>query len=138
MIKIEFNQDEINQLRHERYNYPEPRVQRKIDVLLLKSQGIAHKKIAEIIGICPNTLRSYLRDYQNGGLEKLKEVNFYQAQSELNQHRQTLEKVFRLWKFLKKNVFILNIILIFHYLKRLFLIVLSKHIPFTKKNSIHY
>ncbi|OAD20496.1 transposase, IS630 family [Candidatus Thiomargarita nelsonii] len=95
MIKIEFSQNEINQLRHDRYYYPEPRVQRKIDVLLLKSQGIAHNKIAEIVGICPNTLRSYLREYQSGGLDKLKEVNFYQPQSALRQHRQTLDKYFR-------------------------------------------
>jgi hypothetical protein len=38
--------------------------------------------------------RRYLRDYQIGGLEKLKEVNFYQPESSLNQHRQTLEKYF--------------------------------------------
>ncbi len=95
MIKIEFNQDEINQLRYDRYHYPEPRVQRKIDVLLLKSQGIAHNKIAEITGICPNTLRSYLRDYQTGGLEKLKSLNFYQPESELNSPQKTLEKYFR-------------------------------------------
>jgi len=95
VIKIEFNQDEINQLRHDRYHYPEPRVQRKIEVLLLKSQGIAHKKIAEIVGICPNTLRSYLREYHTGGLDKLKEVNFSQPQSALRQHRQTLDKYFR-------------------------------------------
>ncbi len=46
MIKIEFNQEEINELRYYRYNHPHPRVQRKIDVLLLKSKGIPHHKIA--------------------------------------------------------------------------------------------
>jgi transposase-like protein len=63
-----------------------------MDALLMKSQSIAHKKIAQIIGICPNTLRSYLREYQKGGFPKIKELNFYQPQSELGQHRQTLEK----------------------------------------------
>jgi len=29
-------------------------------------------------GIYPNTLRSYLKDYQTGGIDKLKEINFYQ------------------------------------------------------------
>jgi transposase len=95
VIKISFDENEINQLRHDRYHHPHPRVQRKIDVLLMKSQGIAHKKIAEIVGICPNTLRNYLREYQIGGLEKIKEISFYQPQSELAQHRQSLEKYFR-------------------------------------------
>jgi DNA-binding CsgD family transcriptional regulator len=39
-----------------------------MEALLLKSQGIAHKKIADLTGICPNTLRTYLRDYQAGGI----------------------------------------------------------------------
>jgi len=95
MLKIEFNQDEINDLRYYRYNHPHPRVQRKIDVLLLKSQGIAHKKIAEITGVCTNTLRNYLREYQSGGLEKLKEINFFQPESELDPHRQSLKQYFR-------------------------------------------
>jgi len=95
VIKITFSQDEINELRHYRYFHPHPRVQRKMDALLLKSQGIAHKDIAKITGICLNTLRSYLREYQAGGLEKLKELNFYQPQSKLSQHSQSLEKYFR-------------------------------------------
>jgi len=94
MIKIEFNQEEINELRYYRYNHPHPRVQRKIDVLLLKSKGIPHKTIAEITGICTNTLRNYLREYQSGGLEKLKEINFFQPESKLAEHRQSLKQYF--------------------------------------------
>ena len=61
-----------------------------MDALLLKSQGIAHKKIAKITGICTNTLRNYLREYQSGGLEKLTEINFFQPESELAQYRQNV------------------------------------------------
>ncbi len=46
------------------------------------------------MAIAPNTLRSYLRDYQEGGIEKLKEINFYRPQSELKQHRTSLEDYF--------------------------------------------
>ncbi len=45
-----------------------------------------------------------------------------------------LNLIERLWKFVKKNVFILNIIQILPYSKLLFLIVWLKHIPLTKKN----
>jgi transposase len=34
-----------------------------------------HKQIAEIIGITENTLRDYFELYEQGGLEKLKELH---------------------------------------------------------------
>ncbi len=95
MIKIEFQESEIAQLRYERYHHPHPRVQQKMEALLLKSEGMPHKDIARITGICPNTLRSYLKDYQTGGIEKLKEINFYQPSSELDPYRGILEEYFR-------------------------------------------
>jgi len=81
MLKINFTEEEIEQLKYERYYHPHPRVQRKMEALLLKSDKMPHK--AKLTGICPNTLRSYLKDYQVGGIEKLKEINFYQPKSEL-------------------------------------------------------
>jgi len=66
-----------------------------MDVILLKSQGLPHKDIARIAGVSGNTVRSYLRDYQAGGIEKLKEIRFYQPQSELKEHTKTIEAYFR-------------------------------------------
>ena len=40
MIHIEFTEEQINELRHERYSHPHPRVQRKMEALFLKSQGL--------------------------------------------------------------------------------------------------
>lgn len=94
MIKINFTESEIKQLRDERFNHPHPRVQLKMEAVLLKSQDLKHKEICKIAGITGNTLRTYLRDYQEGGIDKLKEINFYQPQSELENHRDTIEKYF--------------------------------------------
>ncbi len=41
------------------------------------------------------TLGSYLNDYQAGGLEQLKVVNFYQPESALMSHKETIEAYFR-------------------------------------------
>ncbi|NJK52508.1 MAG: winged helix-turn-helix domain-containing protein [Leptolyngbyaceae cyanobacterium SU_3_3] len=38
---------------------------------------------------------SYLRDYQSGGIAKLKQLTFYRPQSELKQHQESLEAYFR-------------------------------------------
>lgn len=95
MIRIQFTKEIIEQLRYERYNHPHPRIQKKMSVLLLKSQGTSHAQIAAIEGISGNTLRSYLREFQEGGIERLKEERFYKPESELVQHRSTLEEYFR-------------------------------------------
>ena len=72
MIKIEFTEEEMQALDYERYNHIHPRVQRKMEALWLKSQGLSHKEICRLTGISLNTLRNYLRAYQQGGIEALK------------------------------------------------------------------
>lgn len=95
MITIEFTATEKQALHYERFHHPHPRVQKKMEALWLKSQGLPHKEITKLTGISPNTLRSYIRDYQSGGIEKLKEINFYRPQSELVNHTRTLKDHFR-------------------------------------------
>jgi transposase len=95
MIKIDFTEEEKKALDYGRYNYPHPRVQRKMEALWLKSQGLSHKEICRLTGISPNTLRTYLREYLQGGIEALKKLKFYQPQSELNEHTTTIEEYFR-------------------------------------------
>jgi transposase len=96
MVRINFTEDEIEELRYERFNYPHQRVQLKMEALLLKSQGLEHKKICEILKICHDTLTDYLREYFDGGIEALKKINFYKPQSQLMDHRATLEEEFRI------------------------------------------
>jgi transposase len=94
MIKIEFTEETKRALNYERYHHPSPRVQRKMEALWLKSQGTSHKRIAELTGISINVVTQYLKEYQAGGIEKLKEINFYQPKSELIEYRQTIENYF--------------------------------------------
>lgn len=95
MIHIEFTEEEKKALNYERYHHPHPHVQRKMEALWLKSQDVPHQDICRLADLSPHTLCHYLRDYKSGGIEKLKEVNFYQPTSELEEHRETLEDYFR-------------------------------------------
>ena len=95
MLRLEFTEEVIEELRYERYHHPHPRVQRKMNVLYLKSQGIAHKEIKRLEQISENTLLGYLREYQEGGVERLKEIRFHAQRSELEQHRSLLEAYFQ-------------------------------------------
>jgi len=95
MIQIDFSQADIQALEYERYHHPHPRVQHKMEALWLKSQGLPHHEICRLTGISSHTLRRYLRAYQEGGIDRLKEVSFYRPQSDLAAHRDTLEAYFR-------------------------------------------
>ena len=94
MIQIEFTQTEIDQLYEQRTTHPHPRVRQMMEVLYLKALKLPHQEICRITRISPKTLRSYLRRYQQGGLEALKQLNFYRPESELHQHEAAIRKAF--------------------------------------------
>ena len=81
-------------LRVERYLHPHPMVQRKMETLWLKSQGVDDKTILRLASISRATLFRYYNDYREGGAEKLKEVNFHQPKSKLEEYRSSLEEHF--------------------------------------------
>jgi len=74
MIEIEFTPEEIDALEYERYHHPDPKVQRKMEALYLKSQGIEHQEICRLVRISKPTLVTYLKQYQDGGIEQLKKT----------------------------------------------------------------
>jgi transposase len=95
MIKLSFTEEEIKELDYQRYHHPHPRVQKKMEALLLKAKGLPHAQIAHCVGVCENTLREYLREYQSGGIEGIKQLRFRQPTSELEAHHSTLEAYFK-------------------------------------------
>jgi transposase len=95
MISIDFTPEDIDALHHERFHHPHPRVQEKMEAVYLKSQGLLHKEICRLSRISENTLRSYLRQFEEGGIERLKRLDFVRPRSELVAHRETLEDYFR-------------------------------------------
>jgi len=95
MLRIEFSEQDVEQIKRLRYEHPHPKVRRRMEVLWLKSQGLAHWEICQLAGISGNTLRDCLRKFQSGGIRKLMELNFYIPTSELEQHCDRLEAHFR-------------------------------------------
>jgi transposase len=67
-----------------------------MEVLHLKSLGIlSHELICTISGVSPNTMRTYFKQFEEGGIEKLKEINFNKPKSELSNHSETIENYLR-------------------------------------------
>lgn len=82
MIEMTFSCESVAALRNLQM-HPHHVVRRRALTLLLKSQKIPHCKIALITDVSENTVRQYLETYQQGGLEQLVTLNYYQPQSRL-------------------------------------------------------
>jgi len=60
MLKLEYGRETIEALRYWRFHHPHPLVQLKMEVVLLRSQGVLNKQIQHICGISKATLYRYL------------------------------------------------------------------------------
>lgn len=71
---ITFTSDDRRALAYDRYHHPNPRVQRKMEVLWLKSHGLNHNDIAAYADVTLRTVQLYLDDYLEGGLSRLRRI----------------------------------------------------------------
>src|SRR4051812_42208735 len=94
MRTFTFTADDRRALAHHRYHHPEPRVQRKAEVLWLKSHGLAHDRIAAYADVSRRTVQRYLDDYLEGGLERLCRGRGHQPRGALVEHEVSLEEHF--------------------------------------------
>jgi transposase len=89
-----FSEEVLAEIRHERYHHPHPRVQRKLEVLWLKSQGLTHGVIATLADVSPRSVQRYLDEFADGGLERIRLLGWKGKHSELDDHQQSLEEYF--------------------------------------------
>ena len=94
-MQLKFSPEVITIFNNERYSHPVPLVQRRMEALWLKSHNLPHALIAQLVGVCDNTLRDYFQLYLAGGVDALRTVEFYRPQSELCNHANSLEAHFK-------------------------------------------
>lgn len=94
MIKLKFTTEIIDQLHRERTQHPHPRVRQRMETVYLKALGFSHQEVGRIVRISQGTVREYLLLYQQGGIDALKEVNFNQPKSDLDDHQEQLRQAF--------------------------------------------
>jgi transposase len=95
MRTITFTADDRQALAHDRYHHPDPRVQRKMEVLWLKSHGLGHDQIAAYADVSRRTVQRYLNEYHEGGLPRLRRCQWHQPHSALAEHQGSLEEYFQ-------------------------------------------
>ena len=87
MRQIGFSQDNIKELSHESIRHKHPIVRRRMQALLLKSQGVPHKEIGTYLNLSQTTLRKYFDLYVSGGLEALKQLHYHGKPNQLLQQQ---------------------------------------------------
>ena len=92
--QLQLNPEILKEIHYQRYNHPSPLVQRRMEAVWLKGHNLPHGQIAELVGVTENTIRDYFELYQQGGIEKLKELNYAGSQSKLGEHITSLEAYF--------------------------------------------
>lgn len=94
-MQLEFTPKILDELNYERSRHPMPLVQRRMEALWLKSHGLPPGQIAQLVNITENTLRDDLQLYQEGGVERRKEVAIQGPERARQEHYASLEAYFR-------------------------------------------
>lgn len=94
MRQFSFTAEDLQAIAHDRYHHPHPHVQRKMEVLWLKSHDLPHHQIATLAGVSLRTVQRYLDEYQEGGLPQVRRCNWQGPQSALAEQEQSLEEYF--------------------------------------------
>jgi transposase len=94
MRTFSFSQTDLETIQHQRYHHPRPRVQQRMEVLWLKSQGITHEQIGHLADVSRRTVQRVLDDYLAGGIEQVRRLSFRRPESALLKHKGTLEEYF--------------------------------------------
>src|SRR5215831_19678230 len=93
MRAFRFSEETLAEIRHDRYHHPHPRVQRKMEVLWLKSRGLTHAAIAEYADVSPRSVQRYLDGFEQGGLDRLRRLGWQGQPCALDEHQQSLDEV---------------------------------------------
>jgi len=89
-----FSEEILAEIRQDRYHHPHPRVQRKMEVLGLKSRGLTHAAIAELADVSPRSVQRYLDEFAEGGLQRLRRLGWAGKHCQLDDHLASLEDYF--------------------------------------------
>jgi transposase len=95
MRRFDFTEEQKRTFTKERYNHPDPQVQRRMEILWLKSQGERHERIAQLAGVSRRTVQRVLDLFAAGGLDAVRRLGYRGRANGLDPYRTLLETEFR-------------------------------------------
>lgn len=95
MRRLHFTEEEQNTIAKERFYHPNPRVQRRMEMLWLKQHGETHERIAELTEVSRRTVQRLLGLFAEGGLDAVRQFHEQGRPNGLTPYRESLEEEFR-------------------------------------------
>jgi transposase len=92
---LTFTPADLATLATERYGHPDPRVQQRMEVLWLVSQGETQARAGQLAGVSKATVERYVALFRRHGVTGLREFRWVKPVSVLMAHRTTLEAEFQ-------------------------------------------
>ena len=92
---LTFTPADLADLGAERYAHPDPRVQQRMEVLWLISQGETQARCGQLAGVSKATVARYIAIFRRHGVAGLKVFQWVKPVGALDAHRVTLEAEFR-------------------------------------------
>ena len=92
---LAFSDGDRRALAAERYQHPDPRVQRRMEVLWLLSQGETQARAGQLAGVSTATVERYVALFRRSGVPGWSEFRWAKPISALEEHRPALEPEFR-------------------------------------------
>lgn len=92
---LTFTPDDLHDLAASRYEHPDPRVQQRMEVLWLISQGETQARAGLLAGVSTATVARYVAIFRCHGSAGSREFHWVKPVGALEAHRPTLEEEFR-------------------------------------------
>ena len=92
---LTFSDDDRRTLATERYQHPDPRVQRRMEVLWLLSQGETQTRTGQLAGVSKATVERCVALFRHGGVSGLRQFHWAKPVSGLEKRRPALGPEFR-------------------------------------------
>jgi transposase len=90
MIRTSYSAEEKKTFEQFRYSYPDERIMRRFEILWLHACGKIATEIAPLVQRDPRTVRTVLKNFQQGGIELVTTIKSNQPTSELEAHRTSI------------------------------------------------
>jgi transposase len=92
---LTFSTADLDALGTQRYEHPDPRVQQRMEVLWLISQGETQARCGQLAGVSKATVARYIAIFRQHGVAGLRVFQWVKPVGALETHRTTLEAEFR-------------------------------------------
>lgn len=94
MRRFEFTEEQRRIIASERFCHPNPRVQRRMEMLWLKCNHETHERIAKLAEVDRRTVQRLLDLFEDGGLEAVRNFGETGRANGLAPHREPVEAAF--------------------------------------------